>query len=76
MHQAAEEEERVVEEAWKAEEARKAAEPESGSWEEWIRALRLLPPAEEETMLEAAKSASLGACYHCRTRKRECVRLR
>ena len=70
MRWVAEEEERV------AEEARKAAEPESGSWEEQIRALRLLPAAEEETTLEAAKSGSLRACYHCRTRKRECVRPR
>ena len=76
MRRAAEEEERVVEEAWRVEEARKAAEPESGSWEERIQALQLLPPAEEETTLEAAKSGSLGACYHCRTRKRECVRPR
>ena len=70
MRRAAEEEERA------AEEARKAAEPESGSWEERIRALRLLPPVEEEMTPEAAKSGSLGACYHCRTQKRECVRPR
>ena len=71
-----EEERRQAEEARRAEEARKAAEPESGSWEERIQALRLLPPVEEETTLEAAKSGSPGACYHCRTRKRECVRPR
>ena len=76
MRPVAEEEERAAEEAQRAEEARKAAEPESGSWEEQIQALRLLPPAEEETMLEAAKSGSPRACYHCRTRKRECVRPR
>ena len=74
MRWAAEEEERLAEEAQRAEEAQKAAELESGSWEERIRALRLLLPAEEETTTEAAKSASPGACYHCRTRKRECVR--
>ena len=73
MRRAAEEEERAAEEARRAEEARKAAEPESGSWEERIQALRLLPPAEEETTPEAAKSGSPRACYHCRTRKRECV---
>ena len=67
---AAEEEERAAEEAWKA------AEPEPGSWEEWIQALRLLLAAEEEMTPEAAKSGSLGACYHCRTRKRECVQPR
>ena len=72
----AEEEERAAEEARRAEEARKVVEPESGSWEERIWALRLLPPAEEEMTLEAAKSGSPGACYHCRTRKWECVQLR
>ena len=72
----AEEMRRVEEEERAAEEARKVAEPESGSWEERIWALRLLPAAEEEATPEAAKSGSLGACYHCRTRKRECVRLR
>ena len=76
MRRAAEEEERAAEEAQRVEEERKVAEPESGSWEERIRALRLLPAAEEETTPEAAKSGSLRACYHCRTRKRECVQPR
>ena len=69
---------RAAEEAQKVEEARKAVEPEPGSWEERIQALQLALVVEEETMAEAAKSGSPnpGACYHCRTRKRECVRLR
>ena len=65
----AEEEEKAVEEAQKA-----ATEP--GSWEEQIWVLQLEPVVEEETTAEAAKSGSLGACYHCRTQKRECVRPR
>ena len=76
MRWAAEEEERAAEEARRVEEAQKAAEPEPGSWEERIWALWLLPAVEEETTLEAAKSGSLGACYHCRTRKQECARPR
>ena len=72
MCRVAEEEERA------AEEAQKAAEPELGSWEEWIWALQLVPVVEEETTAEAAKSDSQnpGACYHCRTQKWVCVRLR
>ena len=52
--------------------------PELGSWEEWIWALQLALVVGEETMAEAAKSGSpnLGACYHCRNWKRECMWLR
>ena len=69
---AAEEEERAAEEAWKA------AEPEPGSWEEQIQVLQLALVVEEETTAETAKSGSQNprACYHCRTRKWECVQPR
>ena len=66
MRRAVEEEERVVEEAWKV-------VVELGSWEERIWALQA--EAEVETMVGAAKSGSSnpGPCYHCRSQKRDCV---
>ena len=72
MHWAVEEEERAAEEAWRV------AEPEPGSWEKQIRVLQLALVVEEETTAETAKlgSQNPGACYHCRTQKWECVRLR
>ena len=71
MCQAAEEEERAVEEAWKA-------VPEPGSWEEQIWVLQLAPVVGEETTAKAAKSGSPnpGACYHCRNQKWESVQPR